>query len=239
MTQSRDHDREKNRVAASFETVRQNNSQMSNESKGQSGCLTLIMKAFLVLVTIVSAGYVYVFLYERVSVVRLDDRFDPKYGYDVGRREEYFNQKFPDYSDIERYLSNATLLRSRPPSGNEVFYFDNDQNFYSWKRAREVETGKWSASPRAQIIRLGVRWRIAIVYVFCMTFSDRPLVAQQDNCYSVGSLRSLLARGRGTYHEIGKGDVFGLASRKAPFDLPTSQITIESLSATKSSERAN
>lgn len=239
MTQPKEHDSKKDKVAPSFEAVQQTNDQGSNEGDGQSGCLALITKAFFVLVATVLAGYVYVSVYERISFVRLDDKYDPKYGFDAGLREEYFSRKFPDFSDIERYLSNSTLLRSRPPSGNEVFYFDNDQNFYSWKRGREVEIGKWHASPSLQIIGLSGQWRVAIVYVFCMTFADRPQIAQQDSCYHVMSLRSLLARGRGTYHEIGKGDVFGLASRKAPFDLPTSQITIESLSATKSSERAN
>lgn len=180
------------------------------------------------------------FAYDRVRIVRLDNLYDPQYGYSVGREEQHFNQNFPSLNEIKTYLSNSTILHSRPPTGNEVFYFDGNDGFVFWHDSA-VETGKWWLIPRLQILLLGERWRLAIVQTFCMSFSNRSKISQQNNCYYVQSFASLLARGRGTWHEYRKENVFGLAPDKpAPFQLPMkSEISINSLLTDRLTGRGN
>lgn len=184
--------------------------------------------------------WLYTYAYDHIRIVRLDNLYDPQYGYPVGREEQHFNQNFPSSSEIKTYLSNSTILHSRPPIGNEVFYFDENYGFVIWY-GNTIEAGRWWLSPRLQLLLLGERWRLAIVQTFCMSFSNRSEISQQDTCYSVQTLVSLLARGRGTRHEYRKGNAFGLAPDKsAPFQLPmNSEISIDSLSAANSTGRGN
>lgn len=178
---------------------------------------------------------------DHTRVVRLDNFYNPQYGYSPERREQIFNQSSPSSGEIKAYLFNSTTLHSRPNSrmgGNDVFYFDDDYGFIYW-RNNTVETGKWWLSPKLHIIILGERWRLAIVQTFCMSFSNLSEIFQQDNCYYVQTLDSLLASGRGTRHEYRKENVFDLAPDKpAPFQLPAnSEISIDSLLANNSMER--
>jgi hypothetical protein len=164
-----------------------------------------------------------------VRVVRLDDIFDPKYGYRVGLREEYFSRDFPNAKDIESYLFDSTLLISNPPLGNGVYYFDKDHKYLFWHE-NLIEAGKWWVFPSWQLIRLGNRWRLATVQTFCALSFALPTDAQQDNCYFVETTTSLLGQGHGSEREYRKGNVLGLLSnQQAPFRLPTSAITINSL----------
>ncbi|MBI3699144.1 MAG: hypothetical protein HY242_01685 [Afipia sp.] len=172
--------------------------------------------------------------WQRISIVRLDKMFDPALGFSDGRRVEYFARDFPSSDNIKDYLSDATILHSHPPLGNDVFYFDKQQGFLAWLDS-EIVTGNWQSYPKLQIILLGDRWRIAVVNSFCMLYTHVLASDQQDRCYSVESLASILARGKTTRHEYRKGNVFGLADNKLPpFPIPKSDITIDSLLSHKS-----
>jgi hypothetical protein len=202
-----------------------------NNSRRTTGRRVVRILGFLTAAVLVV--WLYVFAYDHVSVVRLDNMYDPKYGDRVGRRDEYFAADFPSSADIEKYLLDSTLLFSQPPRGNRVYYFDGDHKFISW-REDIIHSGKWWTSPRLQIIRLGERWRAAVVYTFCSLSFDMPADAQRDNCYGVETITSLLARGPGSTREYRKGNVFGLFDNKpAPFRLPNSAITIDSLLSSK------
>lgn len=193
------------------------------------------LKIIAILGILALAIYLYIYIYDRVRIVRLNNYYDPKYGYTADARDQYFAQKFPSSSEIKSYLSDATILFSNPPMGNGVLYFDKDHGFLSW-HGNNIEAGKWRLSPELQIIRLGDRWRIAIVQTLCMGFFDKPVIAQQDNCRHVETLDSILSRGRGTRREYTKGNIFDLASNKrAPFRLPTSEINTDSLLANRPS----
>jgi len=69
-----------------------------------------------------------------------------------------------------------------------------------------------------------------MVQNFCTLSFEMPAEAQRDNCYSIEKITSLLSQGLGSKREYRKGNVFGLLGNKpAPFRLPTSAITIDSL----------
>jgi hypothetical protein len=175
------------------------------------------------------ALWLYLYASDHIRIVQLDGIFDPAYGYPQGYREEYFAKQFPSSSEIESYLSDATLLISKPPLGNVIYYFDKPHQFTSW-HDNVVEGGAWWSFSKLQILRLGKRWRVAIVPSFCMTLSGLTADAQNHSCYSVESVDSLLSRGNGSRREYNKGNTFGLAAeRSAPFRLPGSEISIASL----------
>jgi hypothetical protein len=171
------------------------------------------------------------YAFDHVRVVRLDNFYDPKYGYPAGIRERYFSREFPSSKAIQDYLANSTLVLSSPPNLNRVYYFDSDHKFISW-RADILESGTWWSSPGLQLIQLGKRWRVAIVSKFCTLLSSLPDDAQQDNCYDAETTSSLMSQGLGSTLARKPGDVFTLEGRtKAPFRLPNTPITTESLEA--------
>lgn len=196
--------------------------------------LRRLLKILTVFGVLALAIYLYAYIYDRFRIVRLDNYYDPKYGYAVDTRDQYFNRKFPSSTDIKSYLADATILRSSE-WGNGILYFDKDHRFISW-HDNSIESGKWWSSPELQIIRLRDRWRFAIVQTLCMRFFDKPAIAQQDGCRHVETLGSILSQGRGSRHEYAKGNIFNLADQKpAPFRLPKSEITIGSLLANRPS----
>jgi hypothetical protein len=175
----------------------------------------------------------YAHLHDRIRVVHLDRIFNPAYGFPAGYRESYFGQDFPSAKAIKEYLTDATILFSEPPYGNQIFYFDHDQGFVSW-RNKVTSSGNWRLFPGLQIIELGGRWRITFVQTFCSWVSDMSAEEQQDNCYDISSIESILGRGLGSRREYRKGNVFNISAGKPPpFQLPDSAITIESLTASK------
>lgn len=171
-----------------------------------------------------------IYISDRVKFVNLDNKFDPKYGYSVGRREQYFARKFPSTSEIQTYLSDATILFSHPPSGNIIFYFKSTgHEFVSW-HDQAIEKGEWRIWPQLYFLVLGGQWRIAIVYAFCSSFSGLSLAAQQDNCRELESFDSIFAQGRGTRTEYRKGDVFSLSELHGEVrQLPRSEISFDAL----------
>lgn len=186
--------------------------------------------ALAILSGFISALLVYSYVASHVRVVRLEEIFDPAYGFPLDYRERYFNRDFPAASTIKNYLHDATLLISRPPTGNRVYYFDKDQGFVSW-RDNVIDSGVWWTSPEVQILYLGARWRVAVVQIFCMSRFGIPRGAQQDNCYSVGQLESLLAAGKGSRRDYREGNVFHLqADNPPPLQLPNSELSIALLS---------
>ena len=178
---------------------------------------------------IVLATCLAVYVSANVRIVRLDNIYNPEYGYRVGRREEHFSNKFPTTQDIETYLFDSTLLVSNPPHQSVVRYFDREHNYISW-HSNLIESGKWWSSPEWQLIRLGDRWRFATVQTFCtisLVFGV-PETGRQDNCYSVETTSSLFSFGGTREHR--SGDVFKLTGRQAaPFKIPDKPITIDSL----------
>lgn len=196
-------------------------------------------KGFGILIVIVSLVWLYVYAYGRIRIERLDETFGR--AADTGQREEYFARKFPTSFEIDEYLSDTTILYSTPPWGNNVFYFDKNKGYVDW-RDKNAEAGKWWTTPQLRIMVLDGRWRIAVVNTFCMWFFDRPAVAQQDNCYSVEKLDSILAAdsSRGWKRESRKGNVFSLVrNTPAPARLPNTEIDIDSLLAIQPSGRGS
>jgi hypothetical protein len=191
--------------------------------------MKFLIRGLGVLLGAVLAGWLYFYASDHIKIIQLDSIFDPAYGYPQGYREEYFAKTFPSSSDIESYLSNATLLISKPPLGNVIYYFDEYRHFTLW-HDNIVEGGEWWLIPKLQMLRLGKQWRFAVVQSFCRSVSGMLADAQKDNCYSVESVDSLPSRGAGSRREYSKGNVFGLSTeRSAPFQLPSSQISIASL----------
>jgi hypothetical protein len=183
--------------------------------------------AFAVVMVLIVFSYVYA--HDRIRVVHLDRIFNPAYGFPEGYRETYFAREFPSSQAIKEYLSDATILFSQPPSGNELFYFNSAQEFISWRDGL-VSSGSWRIFPALQIIELGGRWRVTVVQRFCSLVSDMPADTQQDNCYDVTSIESILSRGPQARREYKKGNVFNISADKpVPFRLPESAITIDSL----------
>lgn len=197
-----------------------------------------LLKGLGIAILVLFALWLYAFACNRTRIVRLDSIFDPAYGYSVEYREQYFASNFPSSNDINAYLSDSTILISHPSSGTSVYYFDKSHGFIHW-RDHNLEAGKWWISPNLQIITLGNRWRVAVVYLFCTWFFKMEAIAQQENCYYVVSLDSIFARGSGSRRENRTGNIFNLAiDKQAPGRLPKSEITIDSLLAiTSSSQR--
>lgn len=193
-----------------------------------------------ILVGFVIGVWLCTYAYDHFKIVRLDNLYDPQYGYPVGRNEQHFTQNFPSSKDIKAYLSNSTILRSRPPLGNGIFYFDESNGFVFW-HDNTIETGEWWVSSQLQLLLLGGQWRLAIEQIFCWSFSGRSRVSQSDNCYGVQRLDSLLAGGREMRREYRKDNLFDLTPGKpAPYELLLkSEISIDSLLAANPAGRGN
>jgi hypothetical protein len=122
-----------------------------------------------------------------------------------------------------------------PASGNDVFYFDDNPGFVYW-RGKTVVSGAWRTSPFLEISRLGSRWRIALVQRFCKWHFDMSADEQQDNCYAIHGLDGLISYGNQSRRDYRKGNVFNLENNKpAPFKIPDTDITIDSLLAQRPS----
>lgn len=204
-----------------------------------SGSIRRSVKIPGILLAVVSVVWLCVYAHGKIRIERLDEMFNR--AADTGQREEYFARKFPTSFEIDEYLSDTTILYSTPPWGNNVFYFDKSKGYLDW-RDRNVESGEWWVTPQLRIMVLGGRWRIAFVNTFCIWSFDRPAIAQQDNCYSVEKLDSILAASssRGWKRESRRGNVFGLARNKpAPTRLPNTDTNIDSLLAIPSSRPSN
>jgi hypothetical protein len=187
----------------------------------------------VILAALFLAAWGYVWAYDRIKVVRLDEMFSPKYGWPVGARDQYFASKFPSSAEIEAYLSNATILFSHPPTDNIVFYFGNNRQFISWFD-QSTSVGKWSISPHLRIILLGQQWQAAVIYVFCSHVAGLPNEAQQDSCREVERLDSIFSQGRDARREYQKGDVFNLQDNQEKIGpLPKVDISISSVLATQ------
>ncbi|MDE2377081.1 hypothetical protein [Bradyrhizobium sp.] len=190
---------------------------------------TSVWVVVAILLGFVSAFFVYAHVADRIRVVHLDGMFDPAYGYTPGFRERYFNQDFVSADAIRDYLHDATLLISNPPRGNHVYYFDSEQKFVSW-RDKIIESGMWWTYPEVQILHLGPHWRVAVVQTFCLSLFGTAAVRQQDNCYGVSQLDSLLTAGKGSRRDYRSGNILELdASKLPPLPLPSSELSIASL----------
>jgi hypothetical protein len=169
------------------------------------------------------------FAYDHVRVVRLDDILNPAYGYPEGSRDAYFAKNFPSSGEIEEFLLNTTLVISKPPRGNEVYYFSKDHKLVLW-HDKNIEDGEWWSSPKLQILILGQKRRFAVVQSFCISFLGPAAAPPLDNCYSVEDVESLLSRGLDSRKERVTGNPFNLGQGNSPpFDLPKSEISIASL----------
>ena len=178
---------------------------------------------------LISALFIYGYVASYVQIVRIDEIYYSAPGNPPDAHECHFNLNFPSADAIQSYLHEATLLISDPLVGNRVFYFDEGHGYVKW-RENVIENGVWWTSPRVQILFLGSRWRVAIVQTFCMFEFGLPPGVQEDNCYSVGSLDSLLGAGRRSRREYREGNVFNLeVGRHPPVPLPRSEVSISYL----------
>jgi hypothetical protein len=147
-------------------------------------------------------------------------------------KKRYFSETFPTRNEIERYLSNATILISHPPIGNTVYYFDSDGRYYYWHgNDNMIGRGHWFLYPRIVRRIYNGRSRFDLAYLFCRELDDGSFT--DDNCVLLGSTDQIMK-----YHafrEYAKGDVFNLSELQSPpFDLPPRPISMEQLSATMS-----
>ena len=193
-----------------------------------------LLKSVAIIAATVLVACLYVYAYDKIRIVRLDEMFSPRFGWEAGLRERYFMQKFPTAREITKYLSDATILISSPPFGNEVFYFRSDHKFVYWYND-QLSSGEWWISPRLELIILGSRWRFAVVYTYCRLFLDLPSTAQQDSCREVQTLGSIIGTGRAARREYRKGNVlnFGESGKGHIESLPKSEISIEMLRQVK------
>lgn len=198
-----------------------------------------LVKMLLGIGLFVLAIQVYLFASDRVHFVQLNSIREGSRGYPSGYRQQYFTQVFPSENDIIEHLSDVTILHSRPPIGNDVFYFSSQRMFLFWKN-NTVETGIWRLRPKLEIITFDGRWRVAVVQSFCRWFPARAAETQQDNCYLLHSLDAILAYGRDTRTEYRKGNALKLSEgARPPFQLPTTEISIDGLRARISLNNAN
>ena len=188
----------------------------------------------LIIVCLLGAAWLYVFIYDNFKIVRLDATYDPRDYRDAELiKERYFSRNFPSLSEIDSYLSDATIVVSHPPVGNAVYYFDKNRKVLWW-HGDQISAGEWKAIPNLQLITFGAQWRFAVVYKFCWSFSDRSAIEQQDSCYYLTSLDWIFSAAN-SLREYRKGDLFGLnkVGKEQIGRLPESNISIEQLLETK------
>jgi len=143
----------------------------------------------------------------------------------------HLTRAYPSDNEISTYLSDATLLLSRPHD-NRVYYFDDDHNYILW-RDNIPYLGTWSSAPFIKIMTFEGRWRITTVNLFCNLpldiYNGYP-VNYEGNCYVVELIDQLFAYSHAA-REYRNGNIFKLSKSKVPFPLPSSDITIDHLLA--------
>ena len=143
-------------------------------------------------------------------------------------KDAHFAQAFPTRSEIENYLSDATLLKSHPPILNSATYFDKRRNFWEWEGDLIIK-GNWYIEPILLKITRYDQSRLTIVYSLCKELADGSLT--EYNCFLVESRERIFPMVSGPL-EYKDGDVFGLARlKKPPFAMPHTEITVGSLQA--------
>jgi hypothetical protein len=185
------------------------------------------LKILGALAIIVLVAWLCIFAYQNVEIVRLDNLYETKYGYPTGRREKYFSASFPSSREVEKFLQDSTVVYSSPPRGNRVFYFARDHTYVLWFES-VTNDGEWRTFPKIQILILGSRWRVAVVTVFCRSNTKMD----SRTCSDVENVESILTERVGSVADYYRqGNVFDLSPNKkrAPFLLPSSEITIDSL----------
>jgi hypothetical protein len=193
-----------------------------------------IVRRTLVVAFLIGGSWLYVFIYDNFRIIRLDSIYSPATYRDAELiKQRIFSQKIPSLNEIDDYLSDATVVVSHPPVGNAVYYFDSDRKIFWW-HGDQISTGVWKATPNVQLIIFGTQWRLAIVYKFCWSFSDRVAIEQQDSCYYLTSLDWIFSFAN-SHREYRKGDLFGLdkVEKGQVGKLPESNISIEQLLATE------
>ncbi len=144
-------------------------------------------------------------------------------------KERYFSETFPTRDEIERYLSDATILLSDPPGINTVYYFGHDGRYYYWNgNDNRIARGYWFLYPMIDRRIYDGRSRFDLAYLFCREHYDDSF--NDDNCILLGSTDQIM-KYHG-YREYAKGDVFNLSKLESPpFNLGPRRISIEQLRA--------
>lgn len=159
----------------------------------------------------------------------IDDLNYPELSQD--EKSRLFSTTLPSRREIEDYYVDATLLHSHPPIGNYISYFRSDGYFFVWQ-SNELKRGRWSISPLIVRRVYENRSRLGVGYTLCIYFDDGSLF--DDNCIFVSDRSHMFVFGSGRI-ERAKGDIFNMSTRKkAPFALPTTDITIGQMEATQS-----
>ena len=164
---------------------------------------------------------------ENVDVVHVDDL---RY-LSASEKEKYFHNTFPTAEDIDKKLSNTTILFSIIVNGdhwgNAVYYFHDKHHFFDWS-ADQVDIGHWWTRREYLLLNYQGKWRLATGQIFCPWWDLRPAEAQQGNCREVDSTDEIV--GIPGKREYAAGDVLHLATSRPSFSLPEKEsLSIEGL----------
>jgi hypothetical protein len=162
--------------------------------------------------------------------------------YKADQAEREFNASFPNDREIEKYLTNATILVSDGSFVQAVYYFDEPHHFLQWRneglQKTDLIAGEWFTEWYFLPMELKGRWRIAFVHAFCHWFPAMYAEMPQDSCSIVGNLNFLFGVA-GAVREYRVGNIFKLSvGGHAPFPLPNqTQLSIEGLLALQKAQR--
>jgi hypothetical protein len=169
---------------------------------------------------------------ENVEIVHVDEL---RY-LSASEKEKYFHNTFPTAEDIDKKLSNTTVLIAgffgdpddrKHLVGNAVYYFDDQHRFVTWSDD-QVTIGHWWTKPEYVLLNYRGKWRLATNQIFCLWLDLWPADAQEGNCRPVDSTDDII--GLPGKKEYAAGDVFHLAKAQHPFSLPdTGGVSIERL----------
>jgi len=160
-------------------------------------------------------GVVWYFVNERIHFNRFE--LEPRTA---------FGRSFPSSKEVERSLFNTTVLNSREDGAvNFIVYFDEMKRLVRWSE-NGVVGGWWSLEPHLFVLTRDNQWRVAVVQVFCVRYTD-PMLGY---CYFLEDLSQILRYGTKFQREQRIGNIFQLAEgRPPPFRMPKGAVTIDQL----------
>ena len=142
--------------------------------------------------------------------------------------EKDFDHQYLTATEISDYLRDTTMLLSNPQLNDlvltSVIYLNADHAFVRW-HSIDIDSGHWTTQSKIQrrVYRDRSKW--VLVQLFCQWHPNEPEL-NVDNCQIAYDHSSLFQNDR--LLEKVSGNPLGLdATRRAPFQLPSKQLTIQ------------